>query len=359
MYDIKLDWLAFTWKASDSFQDNEFDLFLEKFPEIADFYQNCEYIRVCSPMKFYECSLMFNENFMISWRISPLPGRTGDRNLGVNVSIPAHGLDYFFDLMGYRKDDIFSGIKDLSNRGVKFSRIDIAYDDYSKMITPDQYGNWYINRQLVTHFRKAHYIATSAQDHGTFYLGARSHGKMIRIYDKAFETRQKDGSSLIDSIRYEVEVHGEHTEPYIDYMLQHKAFPSLIATLACFIDRVATPGTASTRDDRVLDPLYEEFISSLTPPLTQSSENPVKVTRSCDNRDKLKTKISWFNKIVVPTCRSLITLIGYDAFMNACLNSRASNDFKILAGLFSNNPEVYNQAFEDGTALGRDFSTCW
>lgn len=354
MVTVKLDWLAFTWKSSEYFQADEFDKFMAAFPELASFYDEGCMIRDMGSKMFYDHVLMFNEMCMISYKTEQFSGQRANVNMGVNVSIPAHGLEWFCDLMGYNTEDASSIFQDLVKRGCKMSRIDIAYDDYLKFFTPKDYGKFFLNNQIITNFRKCRFVCSGGDDQGTFYFGTRKTGKMLRIYDKAYES---NGS--IDAIRYEFELHGEHCQAYVDYILEQGCFPNLHSALDPFICKIVSEGEKhNNKSARITIPEWDLFINALEPSLTQSSE-PVQVTKSKDTQDKLVRKTAWFRQYLLPSLRSLIDIYGWDSVMNCVMNSPVCHEHDILQTLYMSGSARYRAQLDEGTALGRDWFDFW
>lgn len=354
MVTCKLDWLAFTWKSSPYFCENEFEKFLAAFPELASFYDEGCLIRDLGAQKWYDQVFMFNEMCMVSYKTEQFSGQRYNVNMGVNVSVPAHGLEWFFNLMGYDLNDCSYAFEDLVKRGCKMSRIDIAYDDYFKHFTPTDYSRFYINNQIVTNFKKIRFISSGSKDTGTIYFGTRSGGKMLRIYDKNYES---DGK--IDAIRYEFELHGDNCAPYVDYIITNKTFPNLAVALQPYICKIVTEGkSVASRCERMNLPEWDIFIDALTPPLTQSCE-PVKVTKNEDTSDRLVRKTAWFRQYLLPSLKSLIDIYGWDCIMNCIMNSPLSHDHDVLETLYMSGSARYHAQLDEGTALGHDWSNFW
>ena len=96
----------------------------------------------------------------------------------------------------------------------RVTRIDLATDDFAKRITPktiadlELRGWWHGSRKT-----RIHIGGSSDIDADTFYGGSKQSEKKIRIYNKDKESR-----GMIDSIRWESELHGRYSRPVADFL---------------------------------------------------------------------------------------------------------------------------------------------
>lgn len=208
-----VDWISFTHISdADCDQLNEF---YAAFPEIHEFVLNHEHIHYFD--RHYEFAYMIDNTLLLKF-----DSKENQYQAGVNVQIPSHGIRDFAKLLGLDPDDDSSAVglfKILKSRNCRLSRLDLAYDDFSKTFRPLDFNKWMCNRQIVSRSKKWGFIS-SARENGTFYgdtfyLGSRS-GKYLRIYDKDIES-----GGEIDSIRYELELHSENARPLLDYICEH------------------------------------------------------------------------------------------------------------------------------------------
>jgi hypothetical protein len=119
--------------------------------------------------------------------------------LHFNISLPGKacqraGAEYLKDFLAYCSE----------NNG-KARRIDLALDDYDKLITPEELEEQFHSPNAVTHIKTIMGVQKSKRgdpEHGgaTRYLGAPSSARRLRIYDKNVES---DG--LIDAYRWELQ----------------------------------------------------------------------------------------------------------------------------------------------------------
>ena len=228
---LSLDWLSFTFEADRCRDDylrvfgkdnqdmipDDISLFFATFPEFDAL--KSEFL-ILSGKSHYENVLGFlgvSETCRISYNSADYTST----EMGVNVSIPSHGLEWFFSLMGvdYESEDAVQSLfKILKERYCHCSRIDLAFDDFSKRFRAKQYVVWWWNNNIRTRFLKMHTSSCSMRDEGhTFYLGSRLSGKMLRIYDKDIES-----NGAVDAVRYEFELHVQHARDMFEYLIEHK-----------------------------------------------------------------------------------------------------------------------------------------
>lgn len=128
---------------------------------------------------------------------------------GVNISIPGHYIKTFAEVLGFDTDvddfipQFFSFLRD---HGFHASRIDIAFDDFSKTVRPFQIGQEMFNSNVISKYRNWSFTGSEHQIGCTFYIGDRKQ-KMLRIYDKDYESK-----GTVDSVRYEAEFHEKHAK---------------------------------------------------------------------------------------------------------------------------------------------------
>lgn len=126
--------------------------------------------------------------------------------------------------------------------GLRCSRIDLAVDDYTRMLRLEdiqsacEEGNY-------TGFKKSKSIKNYGEKHGgwTVNLGERTSEKYVRIYDKFAESKGE-----IDSVRFEVEYSGELSNklfslvlkfPFDEQEYQHHIIDYALGCVS-FIDKI-------------------------------------------------------------------------------------------------------------------------
>lgn len=247
-YNFKLDWLSFTYLLDDI--PDLLPEFFKDFPELAKIRGSMAESNW--KMKYKHC-LVWNEDFYIRYDDDAT-------SKGVNVMIPSHGLERFFEVMNC--DSIASLLQKLDNRHCRPSRIDIAFDDYTKRFVPTDFMYWNLNGFINSRIRNRSLIG--ANDTGyTFALGSpKNRTRYIRIYDK-----EKESGGEIKAIRYELEYHNTNALPVWNLLKCGKSF--------CFGDLINDAFTVvnadSNNDISRCDLLveWEDFIKST---LLQSSD---------------------------------------------------------------------------------------
>lgn len=337
--DLKLDWLSFTfhpvhdatrsdvvggdysgikneaeknmWRNIDkSFADDLnntsdivqfFDMFPEFKPLMSDF---C----ILGGYSHYENILGFM-GISDTCRIAYNTEGYSSVEMGVNVSIPSHGLEWFFNLMGFDVNDenaVSALFQELKNRDCTCSRIDLAFDDYSKRFRPKQYIAWFYSENLRTKFRKITTAGSLREVGHTFYLGDRKK-KMLRVYDKDVESH-----GAIDAVRYEFELHQHHAKDMFEYLIEHKTidFISFIKTYFEVIDL----STSAYRQHCKLLPEWETWLKELdfSEVLPERVDIP-KYTLSQRKTDTLR----WFYRTCIREVKGFVAAFGLDGLQKA------------------------------------------
>lgn len=132
------------------------------------------------------------------------------KEMGIHVALNSASLA----MMEYRPLQLINLVLDW---GATIKRIDIAFDDMSGLLDPDEMYRKILAGELVTRYRKV--TRVSGQDLGepqktgdTINLGKRSSGSFIRIYDKMAEVLAKGGDvpeGVKNWVRVEMEAKGE------------------------------------------------------------------------------------------------------------------------------------------------------
>lgn len=342
----KLDWLSFTYKSSDTFDEKEIENFKEVFPELSCLWNDGIIVKVVkeNAQRFYNQVIGFNDCFSIAYRDTPLGGSRGNVNLGVNVSIPAHGLEYFFSLFGLKKDQVTEMLGVITLRGCNVSRLDLAYDDFSKTFKPSHFMRWFQNGQIVTNYKSGKYVFSRQNSADTFYLGSRTAGKLLRIYDKNAES---DGK--IDAIRYEFELHQDHTKPYVHYILSNGTAPDFGVIMKKFIikileeyDLVAALSSSTKKADRKPLQSWEDFVCADHGFCAQ-----LEISTFKDQSDLLKKQSSWIVNQVMPTLKTFLMLYGWQKFAYIVENSKVNAKYDILKALYDMRQPEYDDYLAD------------
>lgn len=225
---LKLDWLSFTYHVSSTdciFEDGSlhspFEVFCKNFPELNIIYSS---ILFDTGRFHYSHRFLFSDSIEINCcELISTTGKPIDFNyackMGVNVSIPSHSLELFCNCFGIdyiNNHATYDLLLLLRNRGCKFSRIDVCFDDYEKKYTAFDYAKFWVNDLISSHFQNTNIIGSTRKIGYTFYLGDRKH-KMLRIYDKFYES-----SGIVDSVRYEFEYHSSLADKLVDFLIENE-----------------------------------------------------------------------------------------------------------------------------------------
>ena len=240
--------------------------------------------------KYYQSSGRSARGAMFTWNL-PKEGPQGD----LRVSLPAKALSEC------RQDEIWGYIRSLYSLGAKFTRIDVAIDDYSKAISPGDVMDAH-DRGDFARFRKFRPIveySCGELDGWTLYLGSRGSESCVRYYDKGAESKGK-----IDCYRWEAEFRDKKAEDVCSKLAcipthaMHELAPKLLS--ACLMGCVDFPDREGTkkRIDRCKPlPWWKEFCDRVGQRLR------VVVRRSPSTLQAAK---GWTEKYVMPTLAALL-----------------------------------------------------
>ena len=173
--------------------------------------------------------------------------------LHFNVSLPGQacqlaGAERLKDFLAYSAE----------NRG-KARRIDLALDDYDKLITPEELEAQFHSPNAVTHIKEIMGVKKSKRGEperggATRYLGARSSLRLLRCYDKNVES-----GGLIDAYRWEIQERKRAAEKAHHDLLNGDLGEVVRSRLLSLID-IRIFGSAVEVEDRLRWEPYEELI---------------------------------------------------------------------------------------------------
>lgn len=303
----KIDWISFTFKSQDEFCSDEYAKFCKVFPEFQDLQEKGIEV-VCRHRgdRFYDHVVTFNDYFRIAYRVKSLGGVQSSRNLGVNVQIPSHGLEYVFNLFGLQVNQVQEFFQLLYVRNCSISRLDIAYDDFNKTFKPYDWEIFRVQDRLVTNYKSFKYISSGRRCKDTFYIGNRSSGKVCRIYDKAGES-----NGTIDAIRYEFEYHGKFCEDFAYHIREYGTVPAFDNVFSCWVSKVLPEGfEKKNRSEAKPDSVYEKFIADAK----LSFSEQLTISKFTDHEQTLKKSAKWIVTQVFPTIKTFINVFGWAKF---------------------------------------------
>ena len=223
-FDFTVDWLEFTYRAPEECESGEevFKMFKAAFPEIVlDWERNADQVVILDKGRnFYDSVFAFSDVYTVCYH-------TVKDKMGVHVTFPGHGIWKISDIFGFNCINEREACKKLfqilDDRNCEITRLDIAYDDYTKTFTPKDFANWMMQERITTDSRCWKYITSMHGCGDTFYMGKRGRERYLRVYDKNYESNGK-----INAIRYEFELKQRWSRTVQDKVLNDEIF--------CFAD---------------------------------------------------------------------------------------------------------------------------
>lgn len=244
-FDFSIDWLEFTYRAPECPNGfGVFENFQKDFPEIMqDWERNADQVVLLGKGRnFYNTVFCFSDDYSVCYH-------SEKRNMGVHVTFPGHGIYKISEIFGLGDLNEHEAARKLfrilDERNCEITRLDLAYDDYTKTFRPKDFMVFMSEERITTEFRVWSYIASARNNGDTFYLGKRGRDRFLRIYDKAYES---DGK--IDAIRYEFELKKDWARVVQNHVINDKVF--------CFADLLDSMFTI--KEDWGFNGEYDTFI---------------------------------------------------------------------------------------------------
>lgn len=220
---VTVDWLSFTFKPSEADKATFYEpisAFFHYFPKFEEIFSECVVFGSGRGRYFDNC-VAWNDNILISWDNSDTDQEATNCDAwdhGINVCIPSHGLANIWEMFDLscpsnEVDQYKIVYQFLKDRNCQISRLDIAFDDFTKTFYPSDFLHFWDQDCIQSPCKKFRYCGSGKNGGQTFYLGARSN-KMLRIYDKNVESGGK-----INSIRYEIETHNRYANELSEMVL--------------------------------------------------------------------------------------------------------------------------------------------
>lgn len=336
---VFLDYLSFTYNVASG--QNGFDLFRKVFPEFEDMYQDSFFLEKKGfSYANYQKVLVLNDYMRIHF--------DDDESLhrGVNVSVSSKGLPLLIELLkpsekykGRFDDDLTAQLLQLlEDRNCVLKRADIYVDDFSKTFYPADYGCWMLKGMLRTKFRKYEILSDGSKG-VTFYLGDRSNGKYLRIYDK-----EKESEGRINAIRYEIELRKGYALKFSNEYRKNPGIDFVQFLRGSFFE-VIELSNDSNRSRAALLPEWENFINLS---LAKSAES-TKVQISLERRNEPGKSWMWFYQYCMPMfyySRKALGPLLFDQFVTQRMHTRSetAKDRHIMAMLHK-----YKEALNTGS----------
>ncbi|NMF57886.1 replication initiation factor domain-containing protein [Pseudanabaena yagii] len=211
-----LDWLQGCFKLSDY---GEFEYFLSLVTDICSDEWIRDDDRPLYKGRHFTHSIRTIRGSILGWNIDD------DNKLDCWLSLTGKTL------IGANFDNLRQFLLFLITLETRFTRIDLAIDDYSKSLKPQYFKTAY-QRGHHHGFRKMSFIenfesSDSEEEQGfTVYMGRRNGNKLTRFYNKSVESKGE-----IDAYRLEVEYKDDYTKNVLDYLLSAESFAKAIANL--------------------------------------------------------------------------------------------------------------------------------
>lgn len=285
---LTLDWLSWSFDT-DKYQTTKINKFFSIFPElhIKNMYSKQVY-------SHYEKAFYLTEDIIIYY------DSEDGQNKGVNVSVPSHGLEWLFKQ--FNVSCVSDMLRLILSRGGKISRLDFAFDDYSKTFSPLQYFVWWQNGQFKSKFRVAHF------DHGadggtTFALGNRAGLKYLRIYDKEIES-----NGQINAIRYEFEFHSYTANALADAIANNQTF-SFIDFICSMFKIIENTGKKQKCRENLLQEWFD-WVHNL-----KFNEEISKIPTGLQGKT-IEKSVVWFEIYCAKTLAKMFYLFGKDYVLN-------------------------------------------
>lgn len=310
---MKVDWLSFTYNVPFGEDEVLFNLFLEEFPQFKEYLNQMEIVTVHATP--YEHTLAFDSFFRISYNDDY--SAEFRRLQGVHVVVNGSGLAVFCKILGLSEKDgvvsCYDICKTLADHHCKISRIDVCFDDFEKKYFPDELMHLYMDGYIKTKIKQWSYVASCSKDHGTFYLGKRVAGRMIRIYDKAYQSKGK-----IDAIRWEIEYRKASAAAFQKAIIEREiiGFGDLIRSI---MEILVEPEHGCANVDRA--EIDEEWVKFWKDHEFCEEFDGIKLEKPETNYEKLT---DWINRFIAPSLGVLASVMDRDQFKDFLLRCRFS-----------------------------------
>ena len=314
---MNLDWLEFTYL---NFNGSEFgctvyDNFCEEFPELEKYMEQMHMLKY--GISGYSNCLQFNDDFMIWYNPKY-------EEMGVHVVFPGHSMHMLCDIFNLPTINDLVYAKDLlqilDNRSCRITRLDICYDDYEKMFTPQDFVRFDVEGRIRTNTRTFGYLKSRQNEGHTVYIGKRGSERYLRIYDKNYESGGK-----INAIRYEFELRRDYVRE-IARMIRNCEFFTFADLIGSFIEIIddydnsnGSDLAISQRKSRAgVDEKWQLLMEQMQLFAKQQiGESKVDVIVPREKQQlSINRSLRWFRSQVLPTAASLCLSLGDERFLD-------------------------------------------
>ena len=164
---------------------------------------------------------------------------------GVHVSLPAGALGQW---AAEKSNDVLGLLEYLRALGATFKRVDVALDDRVGALDLDRVGHYLVNGDFACRAHKKNILLVQDLAGGrTYYAGAPSSDKKIRIYDKAAERRAAGEKVKGHWVRCEIQTRSDVAGGVVDLLLDDPA--DVMGFIRSFLEFKA-PGSDDTNVTR-------------------------------------------------------------------------------------------------------------
>ena len=190
-------------------------------------------------------------------------------DMGIHIEMTGQGCRYF---EGLENNDWIEFFNLLRSLGAKFKRLDIALDDYKKMIKFSTVKEKIRSGEVVSLSRKRDVIETKITQKEEFnnkgdskgltvYFGTRASNIYIRFYDKKKEQEGKGIKVDVSSWqRYEIVLRNEKATDFIERFCEGETFDTLYLGVLSGAIRFIDKGTDSNKARWETSPFWIDFL---------------------------------------------------------------------------------------------------
>lgn len=190
-------------------------------------------------------------------------------DMGIHVEMTGQGCRYF---EGLENSDWIEFFNLLRSIGARFKRLDIALDDYKKMIKFSTVKEKIRSGEVVSLSRKRDVIETKITQKEEFnnkgdskgltvYFGTRASNIYIRFYDKKKEQEGKGIKVDVSSWqRYEIVLRNEKATDFIERFCEGETFDTLYLGVLSGAIRFIDKGTDSNKARWETSPFWIDFL---------------------------------------------------------------------------------------------------
>lgn len=289
---VLIDWLEFTVNTEFMYND--------RYKSLKSYlgYQGVDFVSLPRGMNGYPRQMSLG-------RARILYGATVD--MGVHVVLSGEAIR---DMT----TDLFQFIHFVLHMGGRFTRVDVACDDFTQTVTPQKCLELLEKGHATSKFKtfrdmKGGTIKDGLEIGRTIYLGSPSSRLMVRIYDKALEqiSKQNQNGDFCGPVhpwtRVELQIRKENAHSFIEKLHENQfSLGSLAMKLLNNYIQFRTVSTDTNKSRWGLVSWWASFLNT-TEKLSISIQKAVPTLERMNN---------WFKKQIAPTFATLLNAYGPD-----------------------------------------------